>query len=140
MPEARRSRNRISGPGACAIAIVCLLGQVLTAAHEATERHVRCAEHGELSHLGVLAPAADASPSTRTDAGFDGKSARELGGHAHCAVLAARRREVTRPILLVALAPEAGPHPVPHPAPLLAPLAKRILLSAPKIAPPSARS
>jgi hypothetical protein len=119
---------------------VCLLAQVLTAAHEATEMHVRCAEHGELSHVGVLAAAADASRPSRPDAGLDGTSAREAGGHAHCAFLAARRRETARPILLVALAPEPAPRPDPHPAPRLAPPARRILLSAPKMAPPSARA
>lgn len=127
-------------PGAAfAVSVVCLLGQLGSLAHEATARHVRCAEHGELSHLGSARASAashavegrGAVPRSVAD-----RAVTEGATHEHCAFVFSGRRDSSKPILLVVPAPEPAMPPAPGAAPVLAAPAERILLSAPKIAPP----
>lgn len=126
------------------ICVLCLGGQILTLAHEATERHVRCAEHGELSHLGVAsrghassASAEDQPPEDHRAPGVAGQADPAVVTHEHCAFLAAEKRAQSQPILRIARAPEpAAVPPLPRATPILAPVTERVLLSAPKMAPP----
>jgi hypothetical protein len=142
----RSARTRRGGsiPGAVyVVSVVCLLGQLVSLAHEATERHVRCAEHGDLSHVGA---GADSAGSSAALDALESRAARPRSvadraavasvAHAHCAFLFTGRRERSKPILLVAPAPEPALPPEPRAAPIVAAPAERILLSAPKIAPP----
>jgi hypothetical protein len=126
-------------PGAAfAISVVCLVAQLLAVAHEATERHVICAEHGELSHLRPSAgPLSLEGGRTRSRAVADA-ALTESAVHEHCAFLLSARGVRGKPILLVASAPEPALPPTPRAAPIVAAPAERILLSAPKIAPPAA--
>jgi hypothetical protein len=128
-------------PGAAfTISVVCLVAQLLAVAHEATERHVICAEHGELSHLrpsaGPAGPLSLEGKRARSRAVADA-ALTESAAHEHCAFLLSARRERGKPILLVAPAPEPALPPTPRAAPIIAAPAERILLSAPKIAPPA---
>jgi hypothetical protein len=130
----RRSnhRGRFSRLVALFVSALCLTGQLLAAAHEATERHILCAEHGEVTHLRVT-PASSADPG-----GNDGVKAQPEAdaGHDHCGILARLVRRQAGPILLVSSAPEPAPRPQPAPAPVVPPETELILLNAPKIAPP----
>jgi hypothetical protein len=117
------------------VSIVCLAGQILTAAHEATERHVRCAEHGETSHVPTVA-------SAITDWRADGplvttQVVTTEAGHDHCAFIICGRRTEEQPAIVVSKAPEPPSRPAPSPSPTVRPQTDRILLSAPKNAPPA---
>lgn len=131
----RNQHRRATPIFAVLVSVLCLVGQVLTAAHEATERHVRCSEHGEMSHLRV----ASVAPAARLEAAgtVEGQVVGEASSHDHCAILVVSQRPQGRPILVVSPAPAVAPRPEPGPSPLLASQTERILLSAPKIAPPS---
>jgi hypothetical protein len=139
----RSLRGRVVPGAAFAVTVICLLGQLGSVAHEATERHVRCAEHGELSHVGAESSAGGSHTLTL---GVEGQGDRSRSvadqattpstAHEHCAFLFSGRRDSSRPILLVVPAPEPALPPAPGAAPILAAPAERILLSAPKIAPP----
>jgi hypothetical protein len=57
-------------------------------------------------------------------------------GHDHCGFVACFQRPHPEPIFLVTNAPEPAPPGAPAPGPALESQTERILLSAPKIAPP----
>lgn len=125
-------RRGLSRTVALFVSAVCLTGQLLVVAHEATERHVLCAEHGELTHVRVgLAWSPARSHGDALDA-----QAEAAPGHDHCGFVAHLTRQQLRPILLVSAAPEPAPRLHPAPPPVVPPEAELILLSAPKIAPP----
>lgn len=129
-----RRRGRVSRALAIVVFGLCSAGQLLSVAHESTERHVRCAEHGEVTHVPTdlasqpVAPQSD-SPALRGARGAE-------AGHDHCDFVACFQRRRPEPILLVRAAPEPAPPCAPAPAPVLESQTERILLSAPKIAPP----
>jgi hypothetical protein len=115
------------------VTVLCVTGQLLSAAHKAGEVHVRCAEHGEVSHIptGMVADFAPSQGPSAVPVAQAGQA-----GHDHCGFAACFQRRQPEPILLVAAAPEPAPPSAPAPAPVLKSQTDRILLSAPKIAPP----
>lgn len=131
-----RRRGLASPAAAFVVSLLCLAGQLLVVAHQSVERHVRCAEHGEMSHLGSAAVELPARPE-HPDSAIDSPVASRESGHDHCTFLGCSNRQQTKPILVVGIAPEPSPRPAPGPVPIVAPQTDRILLSAPKIAPPA---
>lgn len=130
-----RRRGLTSSAAAIVVALLCLAGQLLTVAHQAAERHVRCVEHGEMSHVRT-ATTTSVRPS-RNDIAIDVALVSDGSGHEHCDFLVCSNRQQTKPILVVMAAPEPPARPASRPVPVLAPQTERILLSAPKIAPPT---
>jgi hypothetical protein len=125
--------KRFSRTVALFVSALCLTGQLLAVAHEATERHVLCAEHGELTHV-RSAPVSSTDPDRNDVVNAWPEVA---PGHDHCGFVArVSRRQAGRSILVVNSAPEPRPRPQPAPAPIVRPQTELILLSAPKIAPP----
>jgi hypothetical protein len=115
------------------VSALCLTGQLLAVAHEATQRHVVCAEHGEVTHVSSVS----ASSTDRDRNNVINAVPEAAPGHDHCGFVArVSRRQADQPILVVSAAPEPGPRPQPTPAPVVEPQTELILLSAPKIAPP----
>ena len=82
------------------LAALFALSQLAALAHNATTRHVRCADHGELIHLdrAELDPGA---PVT-TDDGVTSPEAGASGGHAHCGMSIFNREPVVMATCLVA--------------------------------------
>src|SRR3569833_1121320 len=82
--------RRRGGPRPClAIALVAIatLAPLVTSWHEATVQHVRCAEHGELTHVAAVVatvPMADARPGRATPSAFDREQTGTPAGHDHC--------------------------------------------------------
>ncbi|CAN5915714.1 hypothetical protein BH11MYX3_BH11MYX3_08880 [soil metagenome] len=115
-PHAAR-RSRVA---AAIAALALVMAGLLGVAHEATTRHVRCAEHGELIHsatvTGVRLVASD------TGSLVDSLPTTETHDHEHC-LLAAASRALTlesRPLVLtqipvvasaLAVAPAADARP-----------------------------
>jgi hypothetical protein len=124
---------------AVVIATACVGGQLLAATHEATERHVRCAEHGEITHVGPGADGAvDAPRDAPRDAAWAGAQVEATAAHDHCSFVIAARRPQGQRIVFASAAPAIAPPAPPAPAPILPSQTDRILLSAPKHAPPCA--
>jgi hypothetical protein len=133
----RRSHRKSKSTLAVLAAVLCLVGQLSGAAHDAVERHVTCAEHGEVTHLRheVRTDAAGDSTSHQTRA-VAAATEVDQAGHDHCGVVGCFRRPLPGPMLIVVAAPEPAAPAAPAPAPVLVSQTERILLSAPKIAPP----
>lgn len=75
-------------------ALAFVLSSVIGMVHEATTKHVRCAEHGELVHAAATTPAG-ATPATRRAPDRDSVardfSAAVLHGHEHCSLTSTTR-------------------------------------------------
>ena len=70
----RAGRGPTTTAVAVVAALVCLAAQLVSVVHEANERHVVCAEHGELSHL----PAAAAAVTGETRPGDNSTGAQDV--------------------------------------------------------------
>jgi hypothetical protein len=132
------SRTRLSRTLAIVVSALCLTGQLMSAAHEATERHILCAEHGEVTHLRSESITGDTLRPNGPRGGdrIDARSAGSAGDHDHCSAVIVARRPRIDPIRVVATAPAIAPRTAPSSAPVLPPPSERILLTAPKNAPP----
>ena len=65
-----------------------VLASLSFARHETTVQHVRCAEHGELTHVASAAPAAGRARSSTSETRAAGPlEVRSAPGHEHCAEL-----------------------------------------------------
>ena len=147
--DRRASRHERRSPRAAAaarllavLAVVAVgFGQLSTSWHEATVHHVRCAEHGELTHVRSASGQSRAAQPTEA---FDGNALRsgdvELAdAHEHCGFLFAVEGSAPSPLVRVAVAFQ----PPPEVARQLAPPAPNrgrahVLASAPKTSPPAA--
>jgi hypothetical protein len=113
------------------------LGQFVASWHEATVQHVRCAEHGELTHVSLSHHAP--SPTLRRNT-IDSSEFGTIDGHEHCGFVFARRD--TAPTKLVRVAVRFTPPPAVAQQPVdpLPSIGRRafVLASAPKTSPPSA--
>ncbi|HEY4186017.1 MAG TPA: hypothetical protein VGP07_13165 [Polyangia bacterium] len=123
--------------------IVAALAPFSTSFHEASVQHVRCAEHGELTHVAVasdgaagLADLADRTGATRLV--LKGPDASKPAEHEHCAVAFVVQGNAQAPTAraVVRLIP---PTVVVVPAARLASCLGRaaLLASAPKTSPPT---
>ncbi|HEY4392512.1 MAG TPA: hypothetical protein VGP64_00540 [Polyangia bacterium] len=124
-----------------AVMAAALFAQLLSLSHEMTVRHFRCAEHGELTHIVVLAPAgAFAEVPTRAMNAACRAPEREGGdAHEHCGVAFTVEGSSCTPSAGGAIGTVA-PVPAVHPTPALVVAGGRavVLASAPKTSPPSA--
>jgi len=139
---ARRRRGLAFGPWLAVLVVAALLnGAWSEVVHEETYRHVRCDEHGELTHVtntgnaGVLFVAAAAHQAAVRDRAPD---AAPSSGHAHCQVLFATSCLPSAPArsagAVFAPPPEVSPAPAqPRPASVAF-----LLRRAPKTSPPVA--
>jgi hypothetical protein len=122
-----------------AAVLIAALGFVQFSAswHEATVRHVRCAEHGELTDVEAASPQAPVPASAR--AIIESPAGATNAGHDHCSLVFAFRRNADVQVVRVAKHFET-PSLALRPACDLAPRPGRafILASAPKTSPPSA--
>ena len=129
--------------GLLAIAAVVAVGfgQLSTSWHEATVQHVRCAEHGELTHV-RSAPdhdvAAQMVETLHRDA-VRSAALETVDAHDHCGFLFAIKGGAPAPLVRVAVGFQPPPEVARHVAP---PVESRgragVLASAPKTSPPSA--
>ena len=123
------------------VALVLAGGSQLEASwHEVAVRHVRCADHGELTHVKVATLASAENkyvPSPLASAGA--QETETADAHEHCAVALIAQGGVQAPR---APAPTrfSPPAAVTHRAPTAAPCPGRsvVLASAPKTSPPRA--
>jgi hypothetical protein len=121
---------------AALLAFACFAGQLVSLAHVANERHVACAEHGELEHLPSVAHAGEV---VRAEASFEnGAAPGESRGH-DCCVFASHARHssaaTARPGPAVLARAPSAPPPL---AARAAPRQLRVLYRlAPKTSPPA---
>jgi hypothetical protein len=115
-----------------------------TSWHEASVRHVRCAEHGELTHVAVISEGAAAAPSPEEPSAamrlaLKGRDAGTAAGHDHCAVAFVVQGGAQTPTARTAVR-ITPPAPVPGPAIVAPPVLGRAfrLATAPKTSPPVA--
>ena len=114
------------------------VAQLSSAWHEASVRHVQCAEHGEAIDVGVVASVASPARDRAASGGMEGADSAETSSHDHCAVVLAFRASArAKP---VRLATRFEPPPVvvrPASEPAQRPGRAVVLASAPKTSPPS---
>ena len=112
-----------------------LLGQLLAVSHEATVRHFRCTEHGDLTHVAITGTEAALSPAAER---IGSNQAQVSDGHEHCAA-AFTFRDGARPVILKTLVRYLPPPVVLGATRSIVGLPGRlfVLASAPKTSPPS---
>ena len=135
-PRRATAATRRASPSRVVLAlVVALLGgteQIIASVHEASVRHVICAEHGEITH--VSASAGASAPAARATV-VEGSSSSEE--HEHCLQAALQSPRQSPPIVSQGVAPALVASALGEPAQYTAP-GTRILLSAPKTSPPRA--
>src|SRR5690606_524125 len=118
------------------IAVVFVAGNLGSLLHEATERHARCPEHGELMHVEAAAPGAAGEDARDVAALARPSSDSSEHEHEHCFLCpSSRERACLGPIHAAALAPVARFAPPPARAES-APRARHVYALAPKNSPP----
>ncbi len=117
--------------------VAASVAQFASLSHEMTVRHFRCAEHGELTHVGVASAAgAVASGGLPLSRAMRPQAGDVADAHEHCGVAftLAGAPTVSPPDACGQLAPPP-PAPVPGP-PRLSCGRDRALAAAPKTSPP----
>jgi hypothetical protein len=108
--------------------------------HDASVRHVQCAEHGEAVDVGIIAnPGLSPGRHRAHDTGIAGADSAETAAHDHCSVVFAWRAGTRAQ--LVRLATHFAPPPVVMPSAsdfVAQPGRAFVLASAPKTSPPAA--
>jgi hypothetical protein len=105
--------------------------------HEMTVQHVRCAEHGELTHIASIAHHAPV-PTPRRDT-IESADVGAIDGHDHCGFVFALRNAAPARVVRVAVRFAPPPAVVEQPAaPVPSTGRAFVLASAPKTSPPSA--
>ena len=120
-----------------ALMAVSTLAQFFALSHEVTVRHVRCAEHGEMTHVAPLSVDLPAEPPGLTDA-FRSPDADTVDGHEHCSSVFTVESASFAPVVRVPV--RHRPPVVSQAVPVAVPRPVRtfVLASAPKTSPPSA--
>lgn len=115
---------------ALAFALSTLIGLV----HEATTRHVQCAEHGEQIHSDAATPLAQRAPANSLQQQTGGA----VHGHEHCLIAAASGASRITPSApaIAAVAAHAAALAAAPPDQALAP-PRHVYLTAPKTSPPA---
>jgi len=139
--RALRFLSRGIGPRLFAAALIAAVGfaQFSASWHEASVRHVRCAEHGEMTHVAALADydVSAARAPVANDA-LAGSEASAPAGHDHCGVVFSFRTSAQSRVLRLAVRfspPPAILRRAGAPAPR--PGRSFVLASAPKTSPPT---
>ena len=123
-----------------AVMAAAMVAQLLSISHELTVRHVRCAEHGELTHVAAMAAApVEATLWHRTNDALRARAAETGDAHEHCGVAFTIEGSSCTPST-GGTSNVAPPPPAPRPAPAAVCWRERafVLASAPKTSPPSA--
>ena len=122
-----------------AVMAAAMFAQLLSISHEMTVQHIRCAEHGELTHVVAMVATPAELPSQRTNDAFRTRDAETADAHEHCGVAFTVEGSSCTPSVGGATA--AAP-PSPALRPVAATLSSNgragVLASAPKTSPPSA--
>jgi hypothetical protein len=124
-----------------AVMAAATLAQFFALSHEVTVRHVRCTEHGELTHVAALAidlPAPTLGALRMVDA-WRTQTGETADAHEHCATACTVAGGSAPPVVRVAVR-FTPPPSVYRAAPVAVPPITRafVLASAPKTSPPSA--
>jgi hypothetical protein len=123
---------------AALIAFVFVLSSLAGLAHEATTRHVQCAEHGEQIHSDAVVVVAGAPVARELAPAVQGQPATAIHGHEHCLIASAIRASriaPSPPSIGTALVASTAPTAVaPHTEDLRG---VRVYLTAPKTSPPA---
>jgi hypothetical protein len=111
--------------------------QFSTSWHEATVQHVRCAEHGELTHVSSLP--SDGPNQTSTGNAIRSAGLGTLDVHEHCGFVFAVQGSTSAPFVRIAVTFAPPPVVARQPAnPAPRPGRAFVLASAPKTSPPAA--
>jgi hypothetical protein len=134
----QHGRGAVARLLALAAIVATGFAQFSTSWHEASVQHVRCAEHGEITHVAMVANPVP-SPIARHNVVGASDPVAPSGGHDHCdfvfAVQGSAQNRVVRVAITLPPPPQVAPRAV-EPAPL--PGRTFVLASAPKTSPPSA--
>jgi hypothetical protein len=118
--------------------VIAMGGRVVAEVHELGAPHVRCAEHGELTHVETDPTARPTAVALDEHALDEGRSAGEPAGHEHCPFAVVLEQTAPTPRLdrfLIGNAPP--PLPAARPADAVTPVTQApLLLAAPKTSPP----
>ena len=132
----RRDFSAASRAMAVVASLVAVLGQFFALYHEISIRHVRCAEHGELTEV---ATAHGWSAGNAADLSvLRAEQAQAAEGHDHCSTACVLKTGAKSPVTRISVLPAA---PLGKLLPVgVAPARNRALLlaAAPKTSPPSA--
>lgn len=123
---------------AALIAIVFVLSSLAGLAHEATTRHVQCAEHGEQIHSDAVAVVAGPPAAGDLAPAIQGQPATAIHGHEHCLIASATRASriaPSSPSIGTALVARTAPAAVVAHAEDIRGV--RVYLTAPKTSPPA---
>lgn len=131
-------RRKLAARLLAAVSIAAIgFAQFSASWHEMTVQHVRCAEHGELTHIASLSHRAPA-PTPRRDT-IESADAGAIDGHDHCGFVFALRNAAPTTFVRVAVRFAPPPAVVERPAvPVPSTGRAFVLASAPKTSPPSA--
>lgn len=139
--HARLGRASVQSAGrvqAALIAFALVLSSLAGLAHEATTRHVQCAEHGEQIHSDAVAMVAGALVAGDGAPAVQHQPATAIHGHEHCLMASATRESRIAPappsIGSALVASTALATLVPH---VDVVRGVRIYLTAPKTSPPT---
>jgi hypothetical protein len=124
-----------------AVVAAATLAQFFALSHEVTVRHVRCAEHGELTHVAALA--IDLPTPTlgarRTVAAWRPQAGETTDAHEHCATAFTVAGGSAPPVVRVAVRFTPPPSVYRAASVAVPPIARAfVLASAPKTSPPTA--
>jgi hypothetical protein len=122
-----------------AVLAAAMFAQLLSLSHEATVRHFRCAEHGELTHVAAQVGDTADMPARQAEAALRSHNAETGAAHEHCAVAFTVEGSSCVPGTGAAFGAAPPPPPV---RPIRSATASQrcapVLASAPKTSPPSA--
>ena len=112
------------------------LAQFGSLSHELTVRHVRCAEHGELTHVPISAAAPVTAHPMSSEPAVQGRPGDSVDAHEHCGLAFTLEGSEATPIRNISgVLPPPPPVPAP-PAPCLQSGRTVALSAAPKTSPP----
>jgi len=123
---------------AAALVVAMGVAQYSASWHEASVRHVRCAEHGEAIDVGAFAdPGTSPARHRAAGTGIESADSTETPSHHHCAIVLACRASARAQLVRTAM-PLLPPPVVVRPVgePVSRPGCVFVLASAPKTSPP----
>lgn len=107
--------------------------------HEITVQHVRCAEHGELTHVASMSHIGVAPAPTARRNTIESADLGTIDGHDHCGFVFALRNAAPTTVVRIAVKFSSPPAVVQQPAaPIPGTGRAFVLASAPKTSPPAA--
>lgn len=138
----RLNPSRLSRTGralAVALSTAVTLAQLIALSHEAGVRHVRCAEHGELTHVASV-PAEVALSFRPAHAAWRRGALETPDAHEHCAGAFTVQSSTASPLIRADLRrPAPDVRHAPPPGPTFRREPRSLLAAAPKTSPPRSR-